>query len=205
MLSAVVMLAVVGVSALPVYFVAVRFGPENWRINAQGKAAFAALTELETSLATPIGRDEYGQCLRRALVVVRPYLESENAIACPDFSEWIDKAAACYRKAAEDWNGDNSYSGNAADVIGGIANRALVKIRWLQGSRYLLCARNVLHGMPNKEDEARTRAEAAREDADIAVVADARANADRVEFLAVKARIEAEAAEAAKAAAVDGR
>lgn len=142
----IVVLAFVG------YFAAVRFGPEDWRISTQGKAAYAALDELHTSIETPIGRDEYGQCVRRALLKVKPYLDSDNAKSCPAFSEWIGKTMACYAKAAEDWNEPvPDYETTAlGERLKYRMRESHVQLVWAVASQCLVNAKCVMEGKPNK-------------------------------------------------------
>ena len=140
------------------YFVALQVGPESWRINGDGRTAYAALQELDTSIQTPIGRDEYGGCVRRALLKVKPYLESGNAKSCPAFSEWIGKSITYYAMAAEKWNEPLSYPGYEATAR--LAQlkyewlqsdvRLHVQIHWSKASLCLLNAKCIIDGKPGE-------------------------------------------------------
>ena len=134
------------------YYGLTLFGPERWRIDARGKAAYAALEELNTSLETPIGRDEYGRCLRRAVLKVKPYLESNNAKSCPDFAEWISKTIYCYTSGAEIWNEPVAeYETTALDIRIEYDRQELrVRLRWLVAEHCLNNAKMVIEGEPGK-------------------------------------------------------
>ena len=134
------------------YSTTLLFGPEDWRINAEGKAAYVALDELHTSIQVSIGRDEYGGCVRRALLKVKPYLESENAKSCPVFAEWIGKSMAFYMGAAERWNepfytpGMGAYEAKLHEKL----LTSTLRVIWGLASDCLLNARKVMGGNPAK-------------------------------------------------------
>jgi hypothetical protein len=142
------------IAVLPLagYFVAVHYGPEHWRINAQGKAAYVALDELHTSIQTPIGRDEYGQCVRRAVLKVKPYMESPNAKSCPTFADWIGKSTVCYAAAAECWN--EPVPEYETTLVGERLKYKIreeqVKMKWIIGRLCLLNAKCIMEGTPHK-------------------------------------------------------
>lgn len=144
----VVWIIVVILAVIVSYFTAMRFGPERWRINEQGKTAYVALDELHTSIQTPIGKSEYGQCVRHALLKVKPYMESQNAKSCPKFSDWLGKTMACYASAAEAWN--EPVSDYATTELGEKLKYAkrdlIVQIKWDIASHCLTNTKCIMDG-----------------------------------------------------------
>lgn len=147
------LIASMAIAAIAVggYFAAIHFGPEHWRIDSKGRSAYAALYELHMSVQTPIDRDEYGQYVRRALVVVSPYLQSENAKACPEFADWVGKTMTCHVVSADKWNEPIPDNEMVALMRLNHEIRILtVKKRWEIAGRCFVNTSHVIEGEPDK-------------------------------------------------------
>jgi hypothetical protein len=112
------------------YFVAMKVGPESWRINGEGKIAYAALDELNMSVVTPITREDYERCLRTAVVKTAPYFQSRNVETCPKFADELARALLLYREVAERWNETVSSEGTTVRGVEGRYELRRIHVQW---------------------------------------------------------------------------